>query len=231
MSSFWVFLPAVLLGFGVCSRLGNAASVRWLLLASFVFYGYWNPTHLPLIAASILVNFQLGKWLASEQPHRVRRFSMLMGVALNLGLIAYFKYFGFFADVLASVSGQPVAFEEMVLPLGISFFYHSYTTEPLLSEATSEKSEWLWEPAHYKVELDDRMLERIYGLPTADPNLGVRLTSANVDVRLKEIVAGRQRWLVSQTTDARWVTDLVRSAQGHSATKLAVGVGSETERR
>lgn len=110
-------------------------------------------------------------------------------------------------------------------------FYHSYTTEPLLSEATSEKSEWFWEPAHYKVELGDRMLERIYGLPTADPNMGVRLTSANVDDRLKEIVAGLQRWLVSQTADDRWVTDLVRSEQGHSATKLAAGVGSETERR
>ena len=75
------------------------------------------------------------------------------------------------------------------------------------------------------------MLERIYGLPTADPNMGVRLTSANVDDRLKEIVAGLQRWLVSQTADDRWVTDLVRSEQGHSATKLAAGVGSETERR
>ena len=116
------FLPIVLLGFDVCSRFGNAASVRWLLLASFVFYGYWNPIHLSLIAASILVNFQLGKWLASEQPHRVRRFSMLMGVALNPGLIAYFKYFGFFADVLASVSGRHIAFEELVLPLWISFF-------------------------------------------------------------------------------------------------------------
>ncbi len=117
-----VFLPIVLLGFDICSRLGNAASMRWLLFASFVFYGYWNPIHLPLIAVSVLVNFQLGKWLAPNQSDRVRWLSILAGVALNLGLIAYFKYFGFFADVLASISGQPVAFEKLVLPLGISFF-------------------------------------------------------------------------------------------------------------
>jgi len=109
--------------------------------------------------------------------------------------------------------------------------FHAYTTEPLLSEAAAETAKWFWEPSHYKAEMGDRMLERIYDLPSADPNLGVRLTNANVDARLKEIAADRQRWLTSQATEARWVTELVRSAQGHSATKLAVGVGSETERR
>lgn len=109
--------------------------------------------------------------------------------------------------------------------------FHAYTTEPLLSEAAAEDSKWFWEPSHYKAEMGDRMLERIHALPDADPNLGVRLTSANVDAHLQEIATDRQRWLTSRSTDAPWVADLVRSAQAHSATKLAAGVGSETERR
>ncbi len=117
-----VFLPITMLGFGVCSQRGKTASVLWLLVASFVFYGYWNPIHLPLIAASILINFQLGRWLLLRNELVVRRLCLVAGVVLNLGLISYFKYFGFFADILAAVSGQPVAFEKLVLPLGISFF-------------------------------------------------------------------------------------------------------------
>ena len=117
-----VFLPVTLLGFSVCSQHGKTASLLWLLIASFVFYGYWNPIHLPLIAASILINFQLGRWLILRQEPTIRRLCLLAGVVLNLGLISYFKYCGFFADMLASISGQPVAFEKLVLPLGISFF-------------------------------------------------------------------------------------------------------------
>ena len=103
-----VFLPITLLGFGICSQRGKTASLLWLLVASCVFYGYWNPIHLPLIAASILINFQLGRWLVLRPEPLVRRLCLLAGVVLNLGLIAYFKYFGFFARAISMMSKNNV---------------------------------------------------------------------------------------------------------------------------
>lgn len=139
-----VFLAIVLLGFDICSRSGNPSAGPWLLLASFLFSAYWIPIHLPLIAASIVVNFQLGKWLSPRQTQGVRRFSMLAALALHLGLIAYFKSFGLFDDVLASVSGQPVSFETLLLPLGISFFLFQQLASLIDARLGPELNAHLW---------------------------------------------------------------------------------------
>ena len=77
------FLPAAALGyFGLGDRARWA--VRWLVVASLFFYGWWNPGHLPLIAASILGNF----WIARRIQHAPdgRRW-LIAGVAGNLVLL------------------------------------------------------------------------------------------------------------------------------------------------
>lgn len=121
-----VFLPAAVLGFyAVRAFAGPRYTVPFLLFASTIFYGAWNLRYLVLLAASVSFNYVLAQIMLRRGA---RRGSILaMGVACNLGLLAFFKYSGFFVQTFAAVTGQEAPglshfTSAIVLPLGISFF-------------------------------------------------------------------------------------------------------------
>ena len=113
------FLPAAMCGFFMLARMGGrTAAALWLVAASFVFYGWWNPAFVPLLAASIAFNYAIARLigLAIGAP-RLQTLLLTLGIAGDLGALIYFKYLaallGFFA-----IHGLA----DPVLPLGISFF-------------------------------------------------------------------------------------------------------------
>src|SRR5579862_8983174 len=113
------FLPAVALAFAAARRHSPRAGILVLAGASLFFYGAWKPIYLLLLLASIGANFSLG--LLMEDPSRRRTIGML-GVALNLAALCYFKYANFILDSVNALTGAPLPFVDIVLPLGISFF-------------------------------------------------------------------------------------------------------------
>jgi alginate O-acetyltransferase complex protein AlgI len=113
------FLPVVALAFAAARRHSPRAGIMVLAGASLFFYGAWKPIYLLLLIASIGVNFWLG--LKMEDPLRRRTFGTL-GVVLNLAMLCYFKYTNFLFDSLTTLTGTPLPFVNIVLPLGISFF-------------------------------------------------------------------------------------------------------------
>ena len=113
------FLPAVALAFAAARRHSPRAGILVLAGASLFFYGAWRPVYLLLLVASVAVNFSLG--LLMEDPLR-RRAAGMLGVALNLALLCYFKYTNFLFDSINALTGAPLPFFNIVLPLGISFF-------------------------------------------------------------------------------------------------------------
>jgi len=113
------FLPAVALAFAAARRHSPRAGIMVLVAASLFFYGAWKPVYLLLFVASVAVNFSLG--LRMEDPAR-RRATGTLGVALNLALLCYFKYTNFIFDSLNTLTGAPLPFVNIILPLGISFF-------------------------------------------------------------------------------------------------------------
>jgi D-alanyl-lipoteichoic acid acyltransferase DltB (MBOAT superfamily) len=116
------FLPAVLLGFHVLRLFGsNILLVLWLIAASMVFYAWWSPYFLALLITSMLANYFIGYAIERTQG-RPRGLLFFIGVAGNLGLLAYFKYADFFIGTLNAVATRDLPLLHIILPLGISFF-------------------------------------------------------------------------------------------------------------
>jgi len=118
----FLFLPVTVAGYLYLAESNNRLAKAWLTLASLVFYAYWDWHFLPLLLASIGVNFGSGVLLARSPEPGKRRLLLGMGLAANLTVLAYFKYVNFFLDNISRVLGSPFPLLEMVLPLGISFF-------------------------------------------------------------------------------------------------------------
>ena len=117
------FLPATLIGFYALRAMGRReVSVTFLLCASFVFYANWNLAHLALLLTSIVINFLNGGLVAEARGKALRKTALIMGIVFNLSLIFWFKYFDFAASNVAAVTGASYTFQNLILPLGISFF-------------------------------------------------------------------------------------------------------------
>ena len=88
----FAFLPVSLAGFFAVARFGRSAAAVWLIAASLVFYGWWNPAFLPLLGVSILGNFAISRLLLAT-AQRARLQSWLLGgaVALNLAALVHYK--------------------------------------------------------------------------------------------------------------------------------------------
>ena len=126
-TTFAVFLAVVLVA--------NAALVgrrhAWtaaMLAASYVFYGWWDPRFLGLIVGVTLVSWLAGQQASSRHAtQRERRRWVATAVVLDLVVLGFFKYYGFFAESLAAATAPvgiepPLPLLEIVLPVGISFF-------------------------------------------------------------------------------------------------------------
>ncbi|CAO3354813.1 Probable poly(beta-D-mannuronate) O-acetylase (EC 2.3.1.-) [Azospirillum palustre] len=114
-----------------------------LLFFSLVFYAYGEVIYTYVMLLSILVNYAFGLWIASQEG-RGRKLAMGAGVVVNLGILVYFKYLGFFYEMVAALlpnlfSGPP----QVHLPLGISFFtFHalSYLIDVYRRQVPVERS-------------------------------------------------------------------------------------------
>lgn len=118
------FLPLTLLIYFLLGRLPERIQLNklFLVLASFVFYGYNNPSYVPIIVLSILVNYVLSQLMLRAEKKVVRLPLMLLGLLLNLGVLFYFKYHDFFAENMNAFLGTSWTLYHLALPLGISFF-------------------------------------------------------------------------------------------------------------
>lgn len=116
-----VFLPLVLVGFYLIgSRWSRPAALGWLLLASVLFYGSWNPAYLWLLAASLLFNYTSSWWIENKQNHR--RTVLTCSVAGNVLLLFYYKVLiaGLF-DPKREMTSAFSTTDDVLIPLAISF--------------------------------------------------------------------------------------------------------------
>ena len=115
----YYFLPAVIILYFLAPRkLKNGV----LLLSSLVFYGWGEPRYLLLMVFTILQGYLFGRLL--EGAGEARKKKLLLGASclVSLGLLAYFKYAGFFLESVHAVMGISVPALKIALPVGISFY-------------------------------------------------------------------------------------------------------------
>jgi alginate O-acetyltransferase complex protein AlgI len=120
----FLFLPVVLTVYALLR--GNKARNNWLLLMSLVFYAWGEVVFIFLLLGSTLVNYYLGRWVDRHEEVNRRKVAVGVGVAFNVGLLAFFKYADFVVNTLNSVmhlAGMaPFPQPHIPLPIGISFF-------------------------------------------------------------------------------------------------------------
>ena len=123
--SFLLFFPIVAAGyFCITMRLKSAPLARLFLLAgSLFFYGCWKPAYLALIVFSVVVTWVSGLLMEGRKPAR-KRLVLAGSLALNLGLLFFFKYYGFFTETLSRIFAGSLALPsfDVLLPVGISFY-------------------------------------------------------------------------------------------------------------
>ena len=110
------FLPPLLILYYLIPRRSLGGRNLVLLAFSLFFYFAGGPRHLPLMLLSIAINY-VGGLLCGRR----RRWALVLTMAVNLGLLGWFKYAGFVGENLQAL-GLPLSVPEVVLPIGISFF-------------------------------------------------------------------------------------------------------------
>ncbi len=121
--TFWVFLAVVFVAYWL------VRDRRWqnglLLVASYVFYSWVTPWLSVLLGISTLLDFLLARAMQFK-PARVRLF-MSLSLMLNVGVLAFFKYYNFFSGDLARLASAfglegDLLLTRILLPAGLSFF-------------------------------------------------------------------------------------------------------------
>lgn len=124
---FALFLPIVfILYWFVCHKSIKEQNLL-LVIASYVFYGWWDWRFLFLILFSTLVDYSIGLAMARESRQNRRKLLLAISVFVNIGLLGFFKYYNFFLDnFVEAFSFFGAHFEvsrlDIILPVGISFY-------------------------------------------------------------------------------------------------------------
>lgn len=119
----FLFLPVTLTGWYVLNKLKSDIIPKvFLIIMSLVFYAYFNIKYLPIIVISIIVNYCIYLILRKSKKQILRKAVFIFGLVLNIGILFYYKYLGFFTENINLLFKTDFNVIKLLLPLGISFF-------------------------------------------------------------------------------------------------------------
>ena len=159
----WVFLAFCLIVFPVylLVRKNNRLLNLWLLIASYTFYGWWNPWYLLLLFGTSAIDYAMV--LLMERKQSTRKLWLIISLVSNFGFLGYFKYSTFITENINSLFGTQLPdpafypsamleffgtpddwlFTKVILPIGISFHTFqsmSYTIDAYFGTIKTERS-------------------------------------------------------------------------------------------
>ena len=124
---FAIFLPIVFMLYWLLQPLSLKYQNSLLLLASYVFYGWWDWRFLSLIAFSSGFDYLAVLLIDISTDEKKRKYWLLSSLFVNLGFLWFFKYFNFFTQSFAdtfTLFGKPFEAKQLniIFPVGISFY-------------------------------------------------------------------------------------------------------------
>jgi len=124
---FAIFLPLVFAVYWLLKNHGLKWQNAFLLVSSYIFYGWWDWRFLSLIIFSSFIDYFLGLSIAKSDRPKRRKLFLILSLVVNLGFLGFFKYYNFFAQNFADAFtffGQSIEPSRLniILPVGISFY-------------------------------------------------------------------------------------------------------------
>ena len=124
---FIIFLPIVFVGYWYLNTKHLRLQNIFLLIASYLFYGWWDYRFLVLIIFSTIVDYYVGKAIYNTEDRAKRKYFLWISLLANIGLLGFFKYYNFFLDNFITAftffghqfGGSSL---NIILPVGISFY-------------------------------------------------------------------------------------------------------------
>jgi alginate O-acetyltransferase complex protein AlgI len=124
---FAIFLPIVFILYWFFAHKKLKLQNFIIVVASYLFYGWWDWRFLSLILFSTIVDYTIGLKLSNEENHLKRKALLWISILVNLGFLGFFKYYNFFIDNFITVfsffgTDLEVNSLNIILPVGISFY-------------------------------------------------------------------------------------------------------------
>ena len=124
---FAIFLPIVFLLYWSLNSFNIKYQNFFIVVSSYLFYGWWDWRFLFLILFSTVVDYSIGLCLSKQKKETKRKALLYVSIIVNIGFLGFFKYFNFFVDnfreafSLFGTEIQP-GLLNIILPVGISFY-------------------------------------------------------------------------------------------------------------
>jgi len=124
---FALFLPIVFILYWFVTNKNLKLQNLLIVIASYIFYGWWDWRFLSLIVFSSIIDYSVGLGLKSQQNNAKRKLLLICSILVNIGFLGFFKYYNFFVDSFVdafSFFGQTISSSSLniILPVGISFY-------------------------------------------------------------------------------------------------------------
>ena len=136
----FTFLPISLILYYITPR--NMRNLI-LLLISLVFYAWGEPVYVLLMIFTTIFNFIMGKVIDDNKRNIRCKNILIFTVLVNLFILGFFKYYGFLIENINMLFGLNIAYKQLPLPIGISFYTFqtlSYVVDVYLGKVKVQKN-------------------------------------------------------------------------------------------
>jgi alginate O-acetyltransferase complex protein AlgI len=124
---FFIFLPIVFVLYWFVVFKNLRLQNLMVLVASYIFYGWWDWRFLSLIVFSTILDYSIGMALTKTNTAHKRKLLLFLSIVVNLGFLGFFKYYNFFVESFTQAFtalgyGIKPNTLNIILPVGISFY-------------------------------------------------------------------------------------------------------------
>lgn len=217
-----IFLPCVFLLYWVLPH-----KLRWviLLISSYYFYMSWNAKYVVLIATTTFVSYICAIFIEKTEKTVYKRFCLIVGLVLSLGILYFFKYYNFSMDLIERFVPITAPRYSFLLPVGISFYTFqtlSYVIDVYRGEVSAEKNLGIYATfVSFFPQLVAGPIERTANLmPQINSKKNFNYESARYGVRLA--LWGLFKKMVIADNLAVWVDKVYGNVTSYEGCSLAV---------